>query len=389
MIKVSAVLSLTSPLHIASPEEARVDPKNGNMFFGGSGVGTPCIRQQTHDVLIREEHQEEEGRSSKRVVIIPANSIRGRLRRIASSVVINHLSKRGEKLTLDAYHTLKAGSANGYPEGKEPTIEEFKKAEGHLFFGIFGGTPRMLPSRLKTDTAYHINDITINGGLVPSSCDLHKTKERCTQVILCRRVDDALTLTDPHIFNVVDNSIESIDKWRKLVASNGTGDLDDEEKSKTRFQGIRSWTAHEIVVPGTTFYFTATLNSYNEAQRGLFLKAIEGFCNLQNIGGQSRNGYGRYQILDAKMTVLENFKPASSSLLKKTVTGWELDRDNEDIDSYLLALDESLEDITAADIESFASYKDPVVAKKIENRKRKALEQAEKETKSQKGNKKE
>lgn len=367
-LTISAVLSLTSPLHIASPEDARVDPKTGMISGGNAKTGTPCTRTQRHEILLQQQQQEEEGRSSRFVPIVPANSIRGRIRRQAAAIIKEHLLKRNEKLTLDAYHTLMAGSPNGYPDSALPSVDEFNQAAQHPFFGIFGGGPRMLPSRLKVDTAYPINEATIDTGIVPSMLESFSTNLWNTQAVTFRRVDDALTLTDNQIFDIVDDVVEAVEEWRELTASQGN--LEDEEQSNAKFQGIRSWTSHEIIKPGTTFHFNMSLNSFDEAQRGLMLRAAEGFFNLQNLGGWSRNGYGRYSVLDAKISSIVEGQVVSGQLLKKTASGnYVLDRDNDDIDSYLLALDEALENVTAADIENYATF----VSNKVEEKKKKAL----------------
>ena len=360
MLKVTAILQTISPLHIASPESARVDVAKGRILRGAGNVpGTAaCTATQTHNILLTKGQIEDGQHPSRSVPIIPSNSIRGRIRRSAAVVIKEHLLKRNEKLTLDAYHTLMSGSPNGYPDSVLPSVTEYLDASTHPFFGIFGGGPRMLPARLKTDTAYPINDVTLEGGIVPSATDEYATDVWNTQAVMFRRVDEALTMTDPQMLDLVEDVVNTVEDWRELTASvpAEAGSEDGEEK-ESNFRGVRTWTGHEIVRVGTCFYFQVSIESFDEALRGLFLKAIEGFFNLQNLGGWSRNGYGRYKMIEPKMTFYGEDQKIDSPFIKLNADGrYELDMDVDEVKSYILALYEALESVTAADIEKYCVF---------------------------------
>ncbi len=126
MLKVTAILQTISPLHIASPESARVKVEKGIILRGAGNVpGTAaCTATQTHNILLTKGQIEDGQHPSRSVPIIPSNSIRGRIRRAAAFVIKEHLLKRNEKLTLDAYHTLMSGSPNGYPDSVLPSVTE-------------------------------------------------------------------------------------------------------------------------------------------------------------------------------------------------------------------------------------------------------------------------
>jgi CRISPR type IV-associated protein Csf2 len=363
MLKVTAILRTKSPLHIASPGEARIDTKTGHIYRDSSQSPSTaaCTATQTQSILLTDAQAEERKRVSDDVPVIPANSIRGRIRRTGAKVIKDHLLKRNEKLTLEAYHTLMAGSPNGYPDSVLPSVGEYLKAATHPFFGVFGGGPRLLPSRLKTDTAYPINKTTLECGIVPSAMEEYSTHTWNTQAVMFRRVDDALTMTDPQLLEVVDDVVKNVEDWRELTSSiSQEAEGQEAEENNSSFRGVRSWTGHEIVRVGTCFYFQASLDSYNEALRGLFLKAIEGFFNLQNLGGWSRNGYGQYNVIDPQISfslMNEENQYHSTPFIKINADGqYQLDEDIDEVESYLLALEESLETVTAADIEKYCVF---------------------------------
>ena len=92
MLKITAILQATSPLHIASPENARVDVAKGRIIRGaGNTPGTAaCTATQTHNILLTKSQVEEGQFSSRNIPIIPSNSIRGRIRRTAAHVIKEH-----------------------------------------------------------------------------------------------------------------------------------------------------------------------------------------------------------------------------------------------------------------------------------------------------------
>jgi CRISPR type IV-associated protein Csf2 len=88
MVKIEGLLVTKSPLHIASPEERRFDFRT--MRFTNQKEAVPCT-PTTKMGLVRPaemRHETEEGTmiATEAVPVIPANDLRGRLRREAADI---------------------------------------------------------------------------------------------------------------------------------------------------------------------------------------------------------------------------------------------------------------------------------------------------------------
>ena len=365
-IVVQGAVQFLSPLHVASPEAIRYDFAKKKWIYGGKG-GQPITGTQYQWLITAAEKQ--------RTPVFPANGIRGRMRRCGAEVIKDKLKERGEKLSLEAYEVLQCGAPNGYPDSAIPKISEYRAALEHPYFGVFGGGPRMIRSSLRTDVMYPISEMTCSLGMIPQAFRQFATTEKyLTQVFSFSRNDDVLQMTDPMMFDVLKDPEKTIAEWHEVIgrvveaeaqAEQAKEDAESGEKAAPKpkpvnYKQIRTWAGHEIVSPGTVFFFRASCLNPGEAQRGMFLKALEGFMNLQNLGGWVRNGYGRYRPLvmdlydgDAVIPLFETGVDGRYKLLQ-----------NDTVDNYILALEEALEDVNAGEIEKFSTHIDGKARKK-------------------------
>ncbi len=360
---VQGAIQFLSPLHVASPEAIRYDFSQKKWIYGPKG-GQPITGTQYQWLITDTEKQ--------RTPVFPANGIRGRMRRCGADIIKDKLKERGEKLSLEAYEVLQCGAPNGYPDSAIAKISEYRAALEHPYFGVFGGGPRMIRSNLRTDTMYPISKITCDLGMIPQPFRQFATQEKyLTQVFSFSRNDDVLQMTDPMMFDVLEDPEKTIAEWHEVIGRVVEAEAKAEEAKeegekaapKTKpvnYKQIRTWAGHEIVSPGTVFFFRASCLNPGEAQRGMFLKALEGFMNLQNLGGWVRNGYGRYRPLVMDMYDGDAVIP----LFELGVNGKYRLMENDAVDNYLLALEESLEDVNAGEIEKFATHIDGKARKK-------------------------
>lgn len=147
---IDGILTTISPLHITSAVDSssRYDPKTGRYVSTG---GAPLTRTRTKPVFIQADYErtDENGESEATSVrlnlpIIPATTWRGMLRRGAAKVIEDRVRELGQKLTYGTYQGLHCGAISHRPDGVPPTTEEIINAKSHVFYGLFGGGPRML-----------------------------------------------------------------------------------------------------------------------------------------------------------------------------------------------------------------------------------------------------
>ncbi len=349
MYTIRGVLRLTSPLHIAAARKESVDPdtdrllpagERGIMVVPATKYRLPMFlgRKRSSDADAAGEDDVQRGAAFLDVPVIPANDLRGRLRRFAARMVFDVLLAKNEKISLDAYHGMTCGAVTGSPGGRL-TFEEATQASRHPFLGLFGGGPRLVRSALQVSTGWPILASTIHAGVL--SEDL-QTEVPCpigsewllTQRLFFRRIDDAIRFTDGYAETVVRDfgprvtqwiaSVSAVKKAREIdtsktqkekgrrsrAASPDTEEDVDESTSSqkanlpppSRLQ-LQGFNAIEFVVPGTRFYLEFLLDEtrVEKPGLGLFLHALREFILQQNLGGWTKNGFGRFEV--AQVTI--------------------------------------------------------------------------------------
>lgn len=349
--EIKGVLQLITPLHVAAPENGwRYNPANGGQIVIGDDKQPPCTRTQRLPCLARSEDISDQFSGRFGLPIVFSNNIRNRLRRATASILSETLIQRGQSITLDIFHVLQCGAASGNPDKRPLTIDEFNNVRNHFFMGIFAGGPKMVPSTLVTDSLYPITESSLNLGLVPVEYSDMQVPEPCTGVIMTTRTDDVLRFSDNNAPLVIKDYHEAVDLWREETTSK-TGD-DDITDTKTKKRGLRSWTAHEVVRPGTTMYLNMKINSTREPQLGLLIRGLRRLLSGP-IGGLTRYNYGKFKVLDGMY-----IKDTSSETAEKIplfVSGLDtlqINEEHETIKSWLAACDEALAEMTPESLET-------------------------------------
>ncbi|ADC73188.1 CRISPR-associated protein, Csf2 family (plasmid) [Thioalkalivibrio sp. K90mix] len=295
MIRLEGTLYTTSPLHITdASQDRRIESGNSTM---------PVTGTQTLTVVSRDPDSGET--HTRRVPVIPSNSIRGRIRRAGADVLMEALKAKGENLTLPAYHTVCAGTADGRPDkGSSVSLSALHQRREHPFIGLFGGGPEMVESRFLTDTAWALVPETVASIDVPAACEdavvdpMGREKRLpLTQVIYFRRMDDILQFSDPKAAERIEDYETAAQEWLDNQRTRSNGD----EERGDRVQG---WNATEIVLAGMPFSFRiGTTTSSSEVQDGLLLAALERFVErFPNLGGWKVKGFGRYDLSSIRMS---------------------------------------------------------------------------------------
>ena len=266
---ITAVLTTLSPMHITQPGSHRVD-LNGKTVSEKEGFPCPQTTKMwlsSRPILsdLVEGGGSEVTAGQRPVPCIPANSIRGQLRRQAARSIMNGLVAKGEKLSIVAYNVLQCGAATGSPDSSPSTVEEAVLADGHPYFGLFGGGPRLIRSNLRVDTAMAITETSLP--YLRAGFEGAVNSGQLTSVGWMRRNDDALQLADLDLQRkVITEAHQALnDHQDAALAAKKPGDADgggDSDKVLSRFNAL------EYVRPGVHFALRLDLDG-TEAQAGL------------------------------------------------------------------------------------------------------------------------
>jgi CRISPR type IV-associated protein Csf2 len=299
IIEIQCVLTLNSPLHVADPAShyASVDSRYPVAASKAPQGFFPCTATQKMRIHSRDQ---DSLHKPTQVPFIPANSIRGRLRRCAASIIFDVLRDRGEQLSIGAYHGMSCGAVTGQPAKGLP-FSYIQQARQHPFLGVFGGGPRLVPSAMTLGTAFPVVEETIQIGLVPDTLQSYScgTSNNITDVFFARRIDDVTVFrgrfSDEQI---IKDGANEILKWAELTSS--IKDVDDDGNTTASRNPLKldSWSAYEVVLPGVTFSFSLELNidHVGTAGYGLLLLSLQNFVRGRGkyLGGLQRHQFGGY-----------------------------------------------------------------------------------------------
>lgn len=298
------VLRTTSPLHITDTDKSlRWDPAGRKFIYSGKG-GFPLTMTRRAKLMVGLKREEEDSEESEVMFqrsfpVIPASTWRGMLRRGAARVIEDHVIQNlNTKLTYEAYQGLHCGAVSGKPDGVPGTTEEIVSARSHVFYGIFGGGPRMLPGALKVSDSIPVTEELV-GSILPDSLLDESLKgvraQDLFEVNPVIRKDDFYSATgDTHAVEVVgdyesrfaEERQKDIERAIKKAAGKG-GEEDGEEDGE---RGVRAMSFRQDVAVGVPFRFRMTIKG-NEAQVGMLITAMDKRLP-DGIGGRSALGFG-------------------------------------------------------------------------------------------------
>ena len=298
-------MRLKSPMHIADPERAYADTDTGYIYSSRKNSNmVDCTRTRRLKAVMPIENEESQQRLMG-IPVIPANTIRGGIRRAATTTVLDVLAERGELVPLDVYHCMRCGSHTGQPD-KTPDIRVIERSQQHPFVGLLGGGPQMAKSAYVCEEAIAICEGTIEADLVPEqlsslapSKDMGNREPRLTTPVWFIHSDDVLDNKDSRISAVVENFPESVTDWFEKVEANQQARKSERNEGggDTKKQSIKSFLAHEVALPGVQMSTSFSVDTalIGEAGFGLFLSALAHYCQSP-IGGWVRNGYGQLSV---------------------------------------------------------------------------------------------
>lgn len=339
MIKIHGTLRTTTPLTVAQPGELKI-----NLNGRRSAQGFPCTQVATLSLPATEEF------AGETIPVIPANTLRGGLRRAGATLVENALIARGEKLQLAALHSLRSGTPYGHPDKAAPKLTEIAEAQRTPPLGVFGGGPRMVGGDLRVDTGMPVISATLDRGLIPLGLSGQKVEGRLTTYLWLRRADDVVTFVDhENAQRLVQDYPESLDAWQVLVGDHRDDDVMDEDapREESAFRKVAGFNAFEAVLPGVPFAVRYDLDTDYTANAGFLLLALQEFAKTQRVGGMARLGYGRFAL---DLHLLIDDAQSSIPLFIRTQDAYELNLADPQIETMVKAALEWLDQVTAAQL---------------------------------------
>lgn len=399
-IDIDGLLITSTPLHISDVEKARFQPTthsgagdedaNGKVIYAAKAPGSfPLTLTRQMEVMLNNPMGKNANQWTLRYPVLPANGLRGALRRQAAAIIEDHLRyDREEKVSFNAYNGLHIGAVTGNPDGIPPSRDEVKAALDHPFMGLFGGGPRMIQSCLRVSTGVPLLERLVEIGMIPDpdrygiAAIPNAQGWRLLQCVPVVRGDDALQMRDPRAPEVIADYAAAIDAAQQEVMARRARKADDSKDGEEGANvqegenGRQMLSYAQIVKPGTPFYVRFTLDC-TPAQAGLLLQALLNMIRSQDIkgiGGRSAIGYGRY---------LQNLQVRIDGTSERPFVGNASDCEWNPAAPRTLellgAMQERLEKVTAAEIEGFFS------TRKVSDEEKAAKKAAKKAGKAKKG----
>lgn len=370
-ITLHAFLKTLSPLHIASPGNMRLNTDTMEVVYGDSG-GVPCTGVQKLAVYAANGQ-------IAHVPVIAANNVMGRLRRHAASKVLDVLTAKGQRVSIQTYSALTCGAVTGKPDGRDVTFDEYRESRAHPYIGLFGGGPRMMRRYVRGFNAVPVMEAT--------RCMFERVKHpnldwEAHGISGDGGKGDARKLLGRWIFNRNDDlrdlvnmaqaaaSIESFEtqiiERQSLILADRKSNDDGEGKASSR-HSTKTFSAFEFVVPGVVFPVSFELD-VSKAQLGLFLLALDSFAKIERLGGHARNGLGQFSLSDV-VAQNDEGEVVASGLFHES----RLQQDHEFVADCLAAWAAAAADINGADLDRLFA---PPPAEKAEKKGKKAVAEA-------------
>lgn len=287
MIRIEGIFRLSHPLHCAAGSE--------------KVAGQNVTRTMTMPVVSSQGVDD--------VPYFPGNDLRGRLRRFAAKLLLDHLTANGSKVSRELYSGLMSGSESASPDTAPLSVEEATRGRQHVYMGIFGGGARILRSGYRVSDLLPVIATTIDCGAVPkhfgeTTDSSWMPMDRKGQPLRgwqlkhqynIIRVDDVFRVMDAGaIEKYLVDPATTVGAYQAAISANRTARKED-ETGETKKSDVGNMVTFEAIAAGTPMYFRLDLyNHLGDAQLGLIVEALRGLLNQQALGGWVRAGLGQF-----------------------------------------------------------------------------------------------
>ncbi len=302
---ISGVLKTISPLNIVrvGDDSARFVPSENQVRYGKTDkTSFPVTTTTKSKFLLSGSSYVVDDMTKTSVVelpVVPATKIRGALRRMAASIVEDHLvNEMNVKLDYQTYMGMRVGAVSGRPDGKPATADEVLKARSHVMYGIFGGGPRMLRGNLKARDALPVMYELIEEQLIPEQYVDHAVRGLKVRDLLAYsqviRKDELIGSSEAaERASLVVDDFDSVYDQKRTEALLRKADKVEGKEKEDREVGIQAISMREDVVAGVPFLFNLQLSG-TEAQVGMLISALERALNNGGFSGRAALGFGKF-----------------------------------------------------------------------------------------------
>lgn len=296
---IEGIFRLRTPLHCASPDDS----------LANKPAETPTVQMRIVTA-----------NGERRIPFFPGNDLRGRLRRKAAKIVLDHICATAQ-VSPQLYAGLCAGAVSAQPES-DLSIEEALRAGRNVYMGLFGGGTRLIRSLYSCQDLVPVLRETVDIGMVPAQYVENDGKNflpsRMTsegekalegwnlvqnrQII---RVDDVLRVTNPedmqaYIADVVETvsalQNETVGQRQRRKISKAQAEAGQIKQSEVEKKtDLGNMPSFQYIAAGTPMYFRLDFfDEISDAQVGLMLLALRDLVAEQRLGGWVRAGLGRF-----------------------------------------------------------------------------------------------
>ena len=280
---------------------------------------------------------------------LPANGIRGLLRRLATKKLVDAVKENDkiEELKDVDLHAMLSGSGVSKSGLKFKEIEEIR--EKNPILSLFG-TGILISGKLKVADA------------TPQDKENAKNLVRRQTFV---KVDDILMGTK---FSQLYTK-KQIEDWEKSVEENSEARKKDrdskklaketneafDEEAKTKKSSIQHFAQREYIASGATFNGGFFLEKASKLELGMFLHALEGFMENGRLGSSQNIGFG---VIDIHIEDVNNSLTMDRSSDSNYIFNADLDKslENEFEEAYG-AYAEFLKKATKENIELISKFK--------------------------------
>ena len=279
---------------------------------------------------------------------LPANGIRGLLRRLATKKLVDAVKENDkiEELKDTDLHAMLSGSGASKSGLKFKEIEEIR--EKNPILSLFG-TGILIAGKLKVADA------------IPEDKENAKNLVRRQTFV---KVDDILMGTK---FSQLYTK-KQIEDWEKSVEENSEARKKDRdakklakettesfnEDAKTKKSSIQHFAQREYIASGATFNGGFFLEKVSKLELGMFLHALEGFMENGRLGSSQNIGFG---VIDIHIEDVDNSLTMDRSSDSDYIFNAKLDvsLENEFEEAYM-AYSEFLKKATKENIELISKF---------------------------------
>lgn len=263
-----------------------------------------------------------EAGTSQQVPYITANSVRGRLRRLAAERVFAVFEAKNQTLSRDAFLAVSRGSTGRTDIDLHGGADAIVESARHVFAGLFGGGAAMLSSRFSVAPLLPLIEATravlptpLQRFVLPASSytvsrevdGQTKQTAQLTAVMLWTARDP---LMDGQGSRIVEDYAGSLADWlgameaeyaahkaaaEKKKSKTAAGEQISEEDEAGPKSALKNFGEIRVIPPGMPLQFAvSTSTTATLAQEGLLLMAIQDWCKLNSVGGGAARGMGRF-----------------------------------------------------------------------------------------------